>query len=125
MKLQLNIAMADNPRTRPIFDQKGTAADRGSRAPLRSRHRQEPRSPHPAVSSRPWRIGVRNPPAAAGDLDRVIELEEMALAESGGYGTTFEPGRFHHLFDPQSGASTNRRSRLRPAFSARNGRASL
>jgi thiamine biosynthesis lipoprotein len=62
---------------------------------------------HP--DGRPWRIGVRNPPAAAGDLDRVIEVEEMALAVSGGYGTTFEPtGRFHHLFDPQSGASANR-----------------
>jgi thiamine biosynthesis lipoprotein len=32
----------------------------------------------------------------------------MALAVSGGYGTTFEPtGRFHHIFDPHSGASAN------------------
>jgi len=32
-----------------------------------------------------------------------------ALAVSGGYGTTFEPtGRFHHIFDPQTGASANR-----------------
>jgi thiamine biosynthesis lipoprotein len=57
----------------------------------------------------PWRIGIRNPPVAARDLDRVIEVEDMALAVSGGYGTTFEPtGRFHHIFDPQNGASANR-----------------
>jgi thiamine biosynthesis lipoprotein len=62
---------------------------------------------HP--DGRPWRIGVRNPPVAVGDVDRVIELDDMALAVSGGYGTTFEPsGRFHHIFDPQSGASANR-----------------
>jgi thiamine biosynthesis lipoprotein len=32
----------------------------------------------------------------------------MALAVSGGYGTTFEPsGRFNHIFDPHTGASAN------------------
>jgi thiamine biosynthesis lipoprotein len=32
----------------------------------------------------------------------------MALAVSGGYGTTFEAsGRFHHIFDPRTGASAN------------------
>jgi thiamine biosynthesis lipoprotein len=32
----------------------------------------------------------------------------MALAVSGGYGTTFEPtGRFHHIFDPHTGACAN------------------
>jgi thiamine biosynthesis lipoprotein len=37
---------------------------------------------------------------------RIIELEDMALAVSGGYGTTFEPsGDFHHIFDPRTGAS--------------------
>ena len=61
---------------------------------------------HP--DGRPWRIGVRNPPVATDAVDRVIALEDMALAVSGGYGTTFEPsGRFHHIFDPQSGASAN------------------
>jgi thiamine biosynthesis lipoprotein len=60
----------------------------------------------------PWRIGIRNA-LAAGDVDRVIELDDAvddsALAVSGGYGTTFEPtGHFHHIFDPQSGASANR-----------------
>ena len=56
----------------------------------------------------PWRIGIRNA-LAAGEVDRVIELEEMALAVSGGYGTTFEPtGEFHHIFDPETGASAHR-----------------
>lgn len=60
---------------------------------------------HP--DGRPWRIGIRNPPVS--DNNRVIELQDMALAVSGGYGTAFEPtGRFHHIFDPQSGASANR-----------------
>ncbi len=54
----------------------------------------------------PWRIGISN-----GPIDgpaRMVELEDMALAVSGGYGTTFEPtGRFHHIFDPHTGASAN------------------
>jgi FAD:protein FMN transferase len=59
----------------------------------------------------PWRIGIRsglrNGPAA-GDVARTIELEDMALAVSGGYGTTFEPsGRFHHIFDPHTGGCAN------------------
>lgn len=62
--------------------------------------------PHP--DGRPWRIGIRDgkAPSAVG---RMVELEDMALAVSGGYGTTFEPsGRFHHIFDPHTGASANR-----------------
>jgi thiamine biosynthesis lipoprotein len=56
----------------------------------------------------PWRIGIQDPLAASA-VDRVIELDDMGLAVSGGYGTTFEPtGRFHHIFDPQTGASANR-----------------
>jgi thiamine biosynthesis lipoprotein len=56
----------------------------------------------------PWRIGVRNAPLASG-AERVMELAGTALAVAGGYGTIFEPsGRFHHIFEPQSGASANR-----------------
>ena len=56
----------------------------------------------------PWRIGIRNA-LADSEVDRVIELDDMALAVSGGYGTTFEPtGHFHHIFDPQTGASANK-----------------
>jgi FAD:protein FMN transferase len=55
----------------------------------------------------PWRIGIRGAPAANA-VGRVVDLDDMALAVSGGYGTTFEPtGHFHHIFDPQTGASAN------------------
>ena len=61
---------------------------------------------HP--DGRAWRLGIRDALAARG-IARVVELEDMALAVSGGYGTTFEPtGRFHHIFDPQTGASANK-----------------
>lgn len=55
----------------------------------------------------PWRIGIRDP-RAADRVGRTVELDNMALAVSGGYGTTFEPsGRYHHIFDPHTGASAN------------------
>src|SRR6266851_4382646 len=38
----------------------------------------------------PWRIGIQDPLAASA-VDRAIELDDMGLAVSGGYGTTFEP----------------------------------
>ncbi len=56
---------------------------------------------HP--DGRPWRVGIGR------THERTVELENMALAVSGGYGTPFEPtGRFHHIFDPRTGASANR-----------------
>jgi len=56
----------------------------------------------------PWRIGIRNAPVTSG-AGRLVELADTALAVAGGYGTIFEPsGRFHHIFEPQSGASANR-----------------
>ena len=55
-----------------------------------------------------WRIGIRNA-LAAERPGQMIDLDDMALAVSGGYGTTFEPtGQFHHIFDPQTGASANK-----------------
>jgi thiamine biosynthesis lipoprotein len=58
---------------------------------------------HP--DGRPWRIGIRDG-RDANRIDRTVDLEDMALAVSGGYGTTFEAsGRFHHIFDPRTGAS--------------------
>jgi thiamine biosynthesis lipoprotein len=60
---------------------------------------------HP--DGRPWRLGIGN--RKTGGTSRMVELENMALAVSGGYGTTFEPsGRIHHIFDPHTGASANR-----------------
>jgi FAD:protein FMN transferase len=54
-----------------------------------------------------WRVGIASG-KDRGSVDRMVELEDMALAVSGGYGTTFEPsGRFHHIFDPHTGASAN------------------
>jgi FAD:protein FMN transferase len=60
---------------------------------------------HP--DGRPWRIGIRDG-EDAGRIERMVDLEDMALAVSGGYGTTFdESGRYHHIFDPRTGASAN------------------
>ena len=60
---------------------------------------------HP--DDRPWRVGIRDGRNSA-SIERVIDLEDMALAVSGGYGTTFDAtGHFHHIFDPRTGASAN------------------
>jgi thiamine biosynthesis lipoprotein len=57
---------------------------------------------------RPWRIGISKASAPM-SIGRNVDLADMALAVSGGYGTTFEPsGRFHHIFDPHTGASAHR-----------------
>lgn len=61
---------------------------------------------HP--DGRPWHIGIADPRAPDNSL-AVLELNDRAMATSGGYGTCFdEAGRFHHLFDPATG---------RPSFS--------
>ena len=61
---------------------------------------------HP--EGRPWRLGVKDP-AKPGQIARTLEAADMALAVSGGYGTTFDSsGRFHHLFDPATGESAHR-----------------
>lgn len=60
---------------------------------------------HP--DGRPWRMGIGKD--ALKTAGGIVELEDMALAVSAGYGTTFEPnGRFHHIFDPRTGESANR-----------------
>lgn len=58
---------------------------------------------HP--DGRAWRVALRDP--ASGNVgSRSIDLSDAAIAVSGGYGTTFEPsGKFHHIFDPRTGAS--------------------
>ena len=58
---------------------------------------------HP--DGRPWRLGIRDGKSPA-SIERTIDLEDTALAVSGGYGTTFDDsGRFHHIFDPRTGES--------------------
>jgi FAD:protein FMN transferase len=75
-----------------------TLADMG-RSELRARGR------HP--DGRPWRVGLADP-RRPDRLAAAIDLCDRALCTSGGYGTPFEAsGRFHHLFDPASGASAN------------------
>lgn len=61
---------------------------------------------------RPWRIGLRDPkdPARYG---RMLDLEDIGLAVSGGYGTPFEEtGRYNHIFDPRTGLSADKMSAI-------------
>jgi thiamine biosynthesis lipoprotein len=57
---------------------------------------------------RPWRIGLRDPKDQA-RVGRTLDLEDIGLAVSGGYGTPFEEtGRYHHIFDPRTGLSADK-----------------
>jgi len=57
---------------------------------------------------RPWKVGLADPLRPA-QIARVVELADMALATSAGYGTRFDSqGRHHHLFDPTTGRSATR-----------------
>jgi len=59
------------------------------------------------ADGRPWHVGLADP-RDPGTVAATFDLCDSALCTSGGYGTTFEPtGRFHHLFDPATGASAN------------------
>jgi thiamine biosynthesis lipoprotein len=60
---------------------------------------------HPA--GRPWRAGLKDP-FAPERIARRINIDNRALATSGGYGMRFDAdGRHHHLFDPRRGHSSN------------------
>jgi len=59
------------------------------------------------ADGRPWRVGLADP-RQPDTFAVTLDLCDRALCTSGGYGTTFEPtGRFHHLFDPATGASAS------------------
>jgi thiamine biosynthesis lipoprotein len=59
------------------------------------------------VDGRPWRVGLGDPRQPDTFAARV-DLFDRSVCTSGGYGTKFEAsGRFHHLFDPVTGASAN------------------
>ncbi len=59
--------------------------------------------PHP--EQRPWNIGIKDAQQTDAFFT-VAELNNQALATSGGYGSTFsEDGRFHHLIHPKTGQS--------------------
>jgi thiamine biosynthesis lipoprotein len=54
----------------------------------------------------PWRIGVEVPdPGSSGSVQRVVLLEDAALATSGDYRNFFEAGgkRYSHTMDPRTG----------------------
>jgi thiamine biosynthesis lipoprotein len=59
------------------------------------------------ADGRPWTVGVKDP-AASGAVQK-LTIENQALASSAGSATRFEEsGRYHHLFDPRTGASAHR-----------------
>ena len=59
------------------------------------------------ADGRPWRVGLTDPLQPDTFAARV-DLFDRSVCTSGGYGTKFEAsGRFHHLFDPITGASAN------------------
>jgi len=61
---------------------------------------------HP--DGRPWKVGLENS-KPKGQIVRRLEISDAAVATSAGAGTPFDSlGRHHHLFDPRSGASSNR-----------------
>jgi thiamine biosynthesis lipoprotein len=56
---------------------------------------------HPA--GRPWHVGVADPADPVRIAER-IDIANMAVATSGGYGTRFDAsGRYNHLIDPRTG----------------------
>ena len=56
-----------------------------------------------APGARPWRIGLDE-----GSKVVPVSMTNSAVATSAGHGTQFESsGRFHHLFDPATGASAH------------------
>jgi len=58
--------------------------------------------------NQPWQAGIENPQDRKQMLANV-PLTDQALATSGGYGFQFDKaGRFHHIFDPRSGACPHR-----------------
>ena len=60
----------------------------------------------PQENGDPWRIGLLNPFDGVSIAD-VLEVNDGAVATSGGYGNQFDAsGRYHHLFDPHTGLSS-------------------
>ncbi len=56
----------------------------------------------------PWRIGLEDP-VAPDRIAETIQIRNLAIATSGGYGTRFDlAGRFNHIFDPSSGLTSSR-----------------
>jgi FAD:protein FMN transferase len=61
---------------------------------------------HP--SGEAWRVGIEDP-FAPEHIAETIEIRNLAVATSGGYGTLFDAaGRFNHIFDPKTGLTSSR-----------------
>jgi FAD:protein FMN transferase len=57
------------------------------------------------LDGRGWLVGLEDPDRP-GTTARTLEIENCAVATSGGYGCRFDrAGRFTHLFDPATGKS--------------------
>jgi thiamine biosynthesis lipoprotein len=55
-----------------------------------------------------WRIGLADP-LAPGRVALTLNLADVCISTSAGYGTKFEAtGRYHHLFDTTTGTSAGR-----------------
>ena len=56
------------------------------------------------ADGRAWRVGVESPPDKNG-IAGILELDDRAMATSGGYGQVFQSGARHHLLSARSGRS--------------------
>ena len=61
----------------------------------------------PREDGRPWRVGIPDP-FAPDRMIETIDAVDVAIATSSGRATSFDAaGRHHHLFDPETGRSTD------------------
>lgn len=68
----------------------------------------EPRVLGSRTDGNSWQIGLTDP-ADPRRTAETIEVNNMAVATSGGYGFQFDPaGHFHHLIDPRTGLPAKR-----------------
>ena len=62
----------------------------------------------PRPSGDPWIVGLEDP-RAPGRVAEQVRIVSQAIATSGGYGAEFDSaGRFNHIFDPATGATSSR-----------------
>ena len=61
-----------------------------------------------APGDRPWRVGI-SAPLDGGQILKVLEVEDRAVATSSPFGFRFDAGgQFSHIIDPRSGATPQR-----------------
>ena len=65
----------------------------------------ELRSKGKGPSGKLWRVGIERPTGMPGDLQKVVDLKDEALATSGNYRIFFEHDgqRYSHIINPQTG----------------------